>query len=807
MPEQIQIKLIEEEMKEAYIDYAMSVITARALPDVNDGLKPVHRRILYAMYKQKLFSSKPTKKCARIVGDVLGKYHPHGDIAVYDSLVRMAQNFSLRYPLVIGQGNFGNIDGDSAAHMRYTEAKLSRIAEELLQDIDKDTVKFLPNYDESTTEPIVLPSKFPNLLVNGTTGIAVGMASNIPPHNLGEVIEGIKASINNPEISTEELMKYIKGPDFPTGASISGVSGIKRAYMKGRGKLTVKATTSFEKNKIIISEIPYMVNKTLLIESIVNQVKEKRVEGIRDLRDESDRQGMRIVIELKENANQEVVLNQLYKNTQLQTTFGIIMIALVAGQPKTMSLRHIIQSCIQHRKRIVTRRTKFELKKAEARAHILEGLRIALNQIDAVIKDIKSSKDPEIAKQLLITNYKLSELQSQAILELRLQRLTSLEQNKIQEEHNELLKSIEEYKSILASEQRIYSIIKDELDELKTNYNDARRTKILDEEIIDLTDEDLITEEDVVITSTQSGYIKQTQLAEYKQQKRGGTGIKATEIKEEDIVDHVFTCSNHNTLLFFTNKGKVYWLKAYQVPLGSRYAKGKAIINLLKLEETEKVNAILPLRKVETDAFIMFATKKGRIKKTSLQRFAHQRANGVKAINLRDDDELVAVRLTPGVLNMILGTKYGYAVKFSEKDVREMGRTASGVRGVRLQEKDEVIGMEVAKEDATLLTITENGYGKRTAISEYRLIKRGGKGVINILTKHIKPSSKNNNVIGIKTVTDNDEILLISQKGTMIRTPTQNISTIGRNTQGVRIMRLRDGDKVNSLTRVIINSV
>ncbi len=803
MPETIQIKLIEEEMKESYIDYAMSVITARALPDVNDGLKPVHRRILYTMYRQKLFNNKATRKCARIVGDVLGRFHPHGDIAVYDALVRMAQTFSLRYPLVQGQGNFGSQDGDPSAHMRYTEAKLSKIAEEMLADLEKDTVKFVPNYDGSTQEPVILPCKIPNLLINGTTGIAVGMASNIPPHNITEVTDALIALISNPEATLDELMKYIKGPDFPTAASIAGISGIKKAYEKGRGHIQVKATTSFEKGKIIITEIPYMVNKTTLIESIADLVKDKKVEGIRDLRDESDRKGMRIVIELKDSANPEIVLNQLYKNTQLQTTFSIIMLALVAGQPKILSLKSLLKYFINHRKRIVVRRTEFDLEKAQKRCHILEGLRIALSNIDAVIKDIKSSKDPEIAKQLLITNYKLSLEQSQAILELRLQRLTNLEQNKIQEEYKELVKLIAELKSILASEEKIFNIIRQELLEIREKYQDERKTRILQEEIIDLEDEDLIKKDDVLVTATKTGYIKLTSLEEYKQQKRGGTGIIAAETKEEDVVEHLFVTSNHNYLLFFTNLGKAYWLKAYRIPMAGRYAKGKAIVNLLPLEEKELVNAILPVKEFNEKQFIMFATKNGKVKRTSLEKFSNPRKAGIKAITLEDNDELVEARLTPGLLHMIMGTKHGLAIKFAEKDVRVMGRTASGVRGVRLKKGDAVIGMEVAKEDATLLTITENGNGKRTKISDYRLIKRGGKGVINILTKHLKPSSKNSAVVGIKTVMDDDEVLFITQKGVIIRTPVKGISVIGRNTQGVRLMKLKEQDKVNSLARVV----
>ena len=687
-----------------------------------------------------------------------------------------------------------------------TEAKLSKISDEMLADIDKDTVKFVPNYDGSTQEPVILPCKIPNLLINGTAGIAVGMATNIPPHNITEVVDALISLIAKPEMTTEEIMHYIKGPDFPTAGSIAGISGIKKAYEKGRGHIQVKAATSFEKNKIIITEIPYMVNKTTLIESIADRVKDKKIDGIRDLRDESDRKGMRIVVELKDSANPEVVLNQLYKNTQLQTTFGIIMLALVAGQPKILSLKALLQYFIQHRKRIIIRRTEFELKKAEERAHILEGLRIALANIDAVIKDIKSSKDPEVARQLLIKNYILTELQSQAILDLRLQRLTSLEQNKIQEEYNELIKLIAKLKSILASEERIYGIIRQELEEIREKYQDKRKTIIMDQEVLDLEDEDLIKDDNVVITATKTGYIKQTSLTEYKQQKRGGTGVIAAETKEEDIVEHLFVTSNHHYLLFFTNHGKVYWLKAYRIPQASRYSKGKAIINLITLEPGELVNAILPVKEFNDKNFIMFATKNGKVKRTSLEKFSNPRKGGIKAITLEGDDELVEARLTPGSLNMLIGTKHGLAVKFPEKDARVMGRNASGVRGIKLKKGDAVIGMEVAKETATLLTITENGNGKRTKIEDYRLIKRGGKGVINILTKHLKPGAKNSNVVGIKTVTDEDEVMFISQKGVIIRTPVNGISVIGRNTQGVRIMKLKEGDKVNSLARVITNN-
>ncbi|MBS3156502.1 DNA gyrase subunit A [Candidatus Woesearchaeota archaeon] len=798
MAEKIKQVLIEEEMKNSYIDYAMSVITARALPDVNDGLKPVHRRILYAMHKAGLQHNKPFRKCARVVGDVLGRYHPHGDMAVYDSLVRMAQDFSLRYPLIKGQGNFGSIEGYSAASMRYTECKLTPIAEEMLNDIDKDTVKFIPNYDESYKEPIVLPGKFPNLLVNGTTGIAVGMTSSIPPHNLREIADAIIAMIDNSEIKTEELMQFVKGPDFPTAATIIGNGGIRKTYKTGRGRVKVRAKCEFEDKKIIISEIPYMVNKTSLIESMAELVKSKRVEGIKDIRDESDRKGMRIVIMLKDSANKEVVLNQLYKHTQLQTTFSIIMTSLVAGQPKTMSLKHLISFFIQHRKRTVIRRTEFELKKSEDRVHILEGLRIALKNIDNVVKDIKESKDVETAKALLIEKYKLSEKQSLAILDMRLQRLTGLEQTKLQEEYNGLLDIIKDLKDLLNSEPRIFGVIKSETLELKEKYGDDRRTVIMDGEEEDIEDESLIENEAVIITATRDGYIKQTLLEDYRQQKRGGTGIIATEKKEEDIVEHLFSTKTHSYLLFFTNIGRVCWLKVYNIPRGSRYSKGKAIVNLLKLEEGEKVNAILPISDLSRESYIMFATKKGKVKKTPLKSFSKPRKIGIKAIKLEDKDEVVAVKLTPGNLGIIVGSKLGNAVKFNEVDVRVMGRNASGVRGIRLKEKDEVVGMEIANPEATLLTVTEKGFGKRTDMNEYRLTRRGGKGVRNI-----KITDKNGNVVGIKTVKDEDEAMFITQNGVVIRTTVNGISKIGRSTQGVRLIKLREGDKVKTVTRII----
>ena len=797
MTEQIQTKLIEEEMKENYIDYAMSVITSRALPDVNDGLKPVHRRILYTMYKLGLLSNKPFKKSANVVGTTMAKMHPHGDMAIYDSLVRLAQNFSLRYPLVDGQGNFGSTEF-AAAHQRYTEVRLKKIAEELLEDIEKNTVKFIPNYDGSEEEPIVLPAKLPNLLINGSSGIAVGMATNIPPNNIQEVIDAVTATIKNPEISIEELLEHIKGPDFPTGGLIIGKSGIRSSYKNGRGKIILRAKTEIDenKNRIIVNEIPYQVNKSLLLENIANLVKDKRVEGISDLRDESDRKGLRIVIELKKNANANVVLNQLYKNSQLQITFGVNTIALVAGQPKLMNLKDLINYYILHRRRVVRRRTDFELKKAEERVHILEGLRIALSNIDAVVKLIKGSKNVEEAKKGLIKNYKLSDKQSQAILDMKLQRLTSLEQDKIKEEYEGLVKLILELKEILASEEKILEIIKKELLELKQKYKDERRTQIIEGSEEEVGDEDLIKEEDVVITVTDSGYIKQINLDEYKSQKRGGKGVIGTETKEEDFVEQLFTTSNHSYLLVFTNKGKVHWLKAYKVPVGTRYSKGKAIVNLLNLKD-EKVNAVLPVKNFGVNAYLFFCTTNGLIKKTHLKEFGNPRSGGIKAIKLKDKDEVIKVMLTSGDFDIILGTEKGLAVKFNEKDVREIGRNASGVRGVKL-EKDKVVGMEIAKKGADLLTITENGYGKRTSMDEYRLIRRGGKGVINI-----KTGGRNGKVVGIKTVMDSDEVMFITKKGVIIRTMVKGISRVSRNTLGVRIMRLKEGDKVTSVARVL----
>jgi DNA gyrase subunit A len=803
MAQEIQKRLIEDEMKESYVDYAMSVIVGRALPDVRDGLKPVHRRVLYTMHNLGLLHNKPFRKSATVVGNVMAKLHPHGDVAIYDTLVRMAQHFSLRYPLIDGQGNFGSVDGDSAAAMRYTEARLSKLSEELLVDIEKETVDFVSNFDNTAKEPSILPAKLPNLLINGSSGIAVGMATNIPPHNIKEVIGAIVAAIENPNIEIQDLIEKIPAPDFPTGGFIIGRSGIHAAYNTGRGKIILRAKTHVEEKKdrksIIVTEIPYQVNKSMLIEAIADLVKDKRVEGISDIRDESDRKGMRVVIDLKKGVDDIVLLNQLFKNTQLQTTFGIIMIALVDNQPKVLNLKEIINCYIKHRKEVVTRRTQYDLKKAEHKAHILEGLKIALGNIDNVIKVIRGSKDPVIAKSELINKFSLSEIQSQAILEMRLQRLTSLEQDKIKKDYDDTLELIKKFKDILASEQKILGIIKDELFDLANNFSDSRKTEVLDIED-DIEIEELIPKDDVVITVTHSGYIKQLPVDTYKQQRRGGRGIIGTDLKEEDVVEHLFTTANHNYILFFSNKGQVYWLKGYQIPQASRYSKGKAIVNLLNLKEGEKITALVPIPTFEGERYLLMATKQGLLKKTKLSEYSRPRKGGIIGISLRPGDELVKVKLTPGILNMIIATKKGLAVKFSEKDVNSVGRQAMGVRGIRLSKGDEVIGMEVALESGTLLTVTENGFGKRTEIPDYRLIKRGGKGVINI-----KTNERNGNVIAVRTVTDIDEIILMSQKGVVIRIPASDISCIGRNTQGVTIMKLEKGDKVKTVDRIIIS--
>ena len=804
-PAAVQIipRIIEDEMKESYLNYSMSVIVGRALPDARDGLKPVHRRVLYTMWEAGLLHNKPFKKSANVVGNCMAKYHPHGDSAIYDTLVRLAQDFSLRYPLVIGQGNFGSIDGDNPAAMRYTEAKLSKLAEEMLQDIDKETVKFEPNFDNSSQEPSVLPAKLPNLLINGSSGIAVGMATNIPPHNMSEIIDGTIRQIDNPDITVGELMESVKGPDFPTGAIICGMNGIRNAFETGRGKIIVRAKTGLEEKKgrfdIIVSEIHYMVNKAEMIVQIADLVKDKIIQGISDIRDESDKDGIRVVIELKKDATPEVTLNQLYQHTRLQTTFGINMLALVNNIPQVLNLKELIHCYIGHRKDVVIKRTQFELKKAEERAHVLEGLLVALKNIDQTIKLVRASKNTEEAKQSLIAAFDLSEKQSIAILEMRLQRLTSLEQDKIKEEHSSLLKLILELKSILASPQKILGIIKKELLELKQNYSDSRKTKIdTSVEFTELNMEDLIDEEEMVVTITHSGYIKRLPLDTYRQQNRGGKGLIGTTTKEEDLVKDIFVANTHSYLLFFTNFGKVYWEKVYNIPEGGRQAKGKAIVNLLPLENEEKVYSYIPIRNFSPDNYLIMATKQGTIKKTSLMAYSRPRNSGIIAITLLDGDELIDVRLTDGNSEIILATKHGNAVRFNENDIRPTGRSSQGVRGISLKGKDEVIGMVAASEGKSLLTMTENGYGKRTRIDEYRLISRGGLGVRNIIC-----SERNGNVVAINSVTDDDDIILISQKGIVIRLSASNISEIGRNTQGVRLMRLSEGDRVVASAKVV----
>jgi DNA gyrase subunit A len=799
--EKVLTRKIEEEMQSSYIDYAMSVIVGRALPDVKDGLKPVHRRVLYSMHESGMTPDKPYKKSARIVGDVLGKYHPHGDTAVYDTMVRMVQDFSLRYPLVDGQGNFGSVDGDSAAAMRYTEVRLARIATEMLSDIEKDTVNFTPNYDESLKEPVVLPSRLPNLLINGSAGIAVGMATNMPPHNLSEVVDATIRFIDDPSSAVEDLMEVIPGPDFPTGGFICGRSGILEAYRSGRGKVTLRAKAEVVevggRERIIVTEIPYMVNKSRLIESIADLVKDKKIEGISDLRDESDREGMRIVIELKTTAQGDIVLNQLYKHTQMQTTFGIINLALVDGQPRVLPLTSLLENYVTHRKDVVTRRTKFDLQKAETRAHILEGLRIALDKISAVIKLIRGSKNAETAKKGLIDNFKLSAAQAQAILDMRLQRLTALEREKIDGEYDQLQKDIKGFREVLADPGKVLDIIKKELEDLKKRYGDERRTAII-EGVLGLEDEDLIPIEDMIVTITNTGYIKRLPVDTYRQQRRGGKGVIGMETKDEDFVEDLFVASTHDYILFFTDMGRVHWLKVYRVPMAGRYSKGKAVVNLLELGEGEKVRAAIPVKEFDPEHFVFFATKKGTVKKTALTAYSRPRRGGIIAIRLDEDDELISVKLTDGELDMFIATKHGKAIKFFEGDVRPIGRGTRGVRGIRLRKGDEVIGMDLAKEDSQILTITENGYGKRTPVSQYRKIRRGGYGVINIIT-----DERNGITVDVKEVTGDEEIVVTTQAGIVIRTSVEGISIIGRNTKGVRIMRLNEGDSVVAVAKII----
>lgn len=787
------------EMRESFMDYAMSIIVSRALPDVRDGLKPVHRRILYAMSELGMSPDKPYKKSARIVGEVIGKYHPHGDTPVYETMVRMAQDFSLRYMLVDGHGNFGSVDGDMAAAMRYTEARLSKIAMEMLRDLNKETVDFMPNYDGEESEPVVLPARYPNLLVNGVGGIAVGMATNIPPHNLGEVIDGVQALIENPDITPMELMDYIQGPDFPTAGYILGRSGIRQAYQTGRGSVTMRAKTTIEeignKARIIVHELPYQVNKARLVEKIAELVRDKRIEGITDLRDESDRTGMRIVIELRRDVNPNVVLNNLFKHTAMQSNFGINMLAIVNNEPKILNLKDVLYYYLKHQVEVIRRRTEFDLKKAEARAHILEGLRIALDHLDEVIALIRSSQTAEAAREGLIERFSLTLEQAQAILDMRLQRLTGLEREKIENEYNELIQKIAEYREILANEHLVLNIISEELNELKERFADKRRTEItVGEESI--LDEDLIPREDVIITVTHTGYIKRLPVTTYRSQKRGGRGVVGMDTKDEDFVEHLFITNSHHHLLFFTDKGKVYRIKAYEIPDLSRTARGTPIINLIQIEQGESINAVIPIEEFVEDSYLFFATRQGIIKKTPLDDYANIRKGGLIAINLREDDALIEVKLTDGQQEMIIGTAEGMSIRFHESDVRSMGRSATGVKGISLDKSDAVIGMDVVDTDLDILIVTAKGYGKRTPVADYRIQSRGGKGI-----KTINVTDKNGSVVGLKVVKTEEDLMIITASGTLIRTSMGEISTMGRNTQGVRLINIREDDSVATVCR------
>ena len=793
---------LEEEMKSSYIDYSMSVIVARALPDVRDGLKPVHRRVLFGMSELGVAYNKPYKKSARIVGEVLGKYHPHGDSAVYDTMVRMVQDFSLRYPLVDGQGNFGSVDGDSPAAMRYTEARLARIADEMLRDLDKNTVDFAPNFDDSLQEPTVLPSYLPNLLVNGSSGIAVGMATNIPPHNLGEIIDGIIALIKNPDLTNEKLMKHVIAPDFPTGGIIYGYEGVKDAYTTGRGRIIVRAKANTEtlkngRENIIITELPYQVNKANLIEKIADLVREDKLNDISMIRDESDRDGMRVVIELKRDAQPTVVLNQLFKHTQMQTTFGVIMLALVNGAPKVLTLKEMMQHFIKHRMEVLIRRTRFDLDAAERRAHILEGYIIALDNIDEVIETIKKSRDVETAKNNLMRRFKLSEIQAKAILDMRLQRLTGLERKKIEDEYKEVIKLIEQLKSILNSEEKRYLIIKDELLELKEKYGDERRTEII-YNYEEFSLEDTIAEEDVVVTISHKGFIKRFPVSGYRKQGRGGKGVTGAGTKEDDFIEHMFIASTHHYILFFTDKGKVYWLKVFEIPEGGRATRGRSILNLIEKEQDEVITAFVTVKEFKDDNFLIMATEQGTIKKTVLSAYSNVRKGGINAINLVKGDRLIAVKMSDGNNDIILGTKNGFAIHFNEKDVRDMGRVATGVRGIRLGKGDIVVGLLVIKRNDSILVVTENGYGKRSDINDYRITHRGGKGVITV-----KTSDKVGKMIAMMEVVDGDELVIISSHGMVIRQSVKDIRVMGRNNQGVRVIRLGEGDKIADIAKVV----
>ncbi|MBK5444280.1 MULTISPECIES: DNA gyrase subunit A [unclassified Peribacillus] len=796
---------ISTEMRTSFLDYAMSVIVSRALPDVRDGLKPVHRRILYAMNDLGMTSDKPFKKSARIVGEVIGKYHPHGDSAVYETMVRMAQPFNYRYMLVDGHGNFGSVDGDQAAAMRYTEARMSKISMELLRDLNKDTVNYQDNYDGSEREPAVMPARFPNLLVNGSSGIAVGMATNIPPHQLGEVIDGVLALSKNPDITIPELMEFIPGPDFPTAGLILGRSGIRKAYETGKGSIIQRARVEIEeksngKQVILVKEIPYQVNKARLIEKIAELARDKKIEGITDLRDESDRNGMRIVMELRKDVNANVLLNNLYKHTAMQTTFGINLLALVDGQPKVLNLKQCLHYYLEHQQVVIRRRTEFELRKAEARAHILEGLRIALDNLDAVITLIRGSQTTDIAREGLMTQFSLSEKQAQAILDMRLQRLTGLEREKIEDEYQALMALIAEYKAILADEEKVLEIIREELLEIKERFNDKRRTEITLVGFESLEDEDLIPEENIIVTLTHNGYIKRLPATTYRSQKRGGRGIQGMGTNADDFVGHLLTTSTHDTLLFFTNKGKVYRSKGYEIPEYGRTAKGLPLINLLEVDKGEWVNAIIPVKEFVDDWYLFFTTRHGISKRTPLSSFANIRNNGLIALGLREDDELISVRLTNGEKQIIIGTKAGMMIRFPETDVRTMGRTAAGVKGISLRADDEVVGMEILEENEEVLIVTKNGYGKRTSAEEYRIQSRGGKGI-----KTCNVTEKNGELIAVKTVTGEDEdLMLITAAGVLIRMEVEGISKTGRNTQGVKLIRLESADNEYVSTVAIV---
>src|SRR5712692_7275163 len=802
MPNERHIPVpIEEEMRKSYMDYAMSVIVGRALPDIRDGLKPVHRRVLYTMQGLGLNWNRAYKKAARVIGDCMGKYHPHGDDPIYEALVRMVQEFSLRYPLVDGQGNYGSVDGDPPAAMRYTEARLAKIAHEMLADIDRDTVDFTPNFDESLQEPTVLPTRVPNLLVNGSTGIAVGMATNIPPHNLREVVDALVALVDAPDTTIDALMKLVKGPDFPTAAYIYGAGGIREAYTTGRGTITLRAKAHAEKMRggreaIIITELPYQVNKASLIEKISELSADKKMAGISEIRDESNREGIRVVLELGRGEIPQIVMNQLYKHTQMQTTFGIIMLALVERRPQVVNLKEMLEAFVRFRREIVTRRTRYDLARAEERAHILAGLRKAVEHLDLVIRIIRQSENPDAAKIALMSRLDLSEVQAKASLDMRLQRLTQLERHKLIEEHEQTLALIEELRGILASDAKLMGIIKQELLALKEEYGDARRTEIMTE-TSELTIEDLLADEEMVVTITRSGYIKRTHVEAYRSQRRGGKGVTGMETKEEDIVEDLFVASTHSYLLFFTNRGKVHWLKVHEIPEGGRQAKGKAMVNLLSLGEGEVVATCVPVRDFAAGGYDLFATKKGQVKKTELEAYSHPRAGGIQAIGLDDGDTVITARRTDGQREVMIATKLGMIIRFPEEEVRPMGRAAAGVKGIEVEEGDEVIAADVVQEGALILTVTERGYGKRTPLDEYRLQGRGGKGIIDI-----KTGGRNGTVVGMVQVREGDDVLVVTTKGKLIRFHAADVSAQGRNTLGVRIIDLEPDDRVGSIARV-----